>query len=264
MTMSARLSGKVAVVLGGARGIGFAIVREFLREGATVFAGDVLPASEPVDAPSRISFSKVDATVPEQVSAFVNSALERSGQIDILVNNVGRVLARSVVDTQPEEFDDVFRVNVKSAYLGCRAVLPGMIERRSGSIINMSSNGGLIGRPGDPIYNASKHALVGLTRSLAVAYAHLGIRVNAVCPGPIDTPMLRSLVPDGEFEQRVPFLVASTPAARVGRADEVAQAVVFLASDESAFITGAAIPVDGGKAAGVMPNDRYRVDASRT
>jgi NAD(P)-dependent dehydrogenase (short-subunit alcohol dehydrogenase family) len=136
-----------------------------------------------------------------------------------------------------------------------------MIERRSGSIITMSSNGGLIGRPGDPIYNASKHALIGLTRSLAVAYAHLGIRVNAVCPGPIDTPMLRGLVPEGEFERRVPALVASTPAARVGRADEVAQAVVFLGSDESAFITGAAIPVDGGKAAGVMPNDRYRIDA---
>jgi NAD(P)-dependent dehydrogenase (short-subunit alcohol dehydrogenase family) len=261
--MGDRLNGKVAVVMGGARGIGFAIVREFLREGATVFAGDLLPASGPLDHPDRVSFAKVDATVPEDVSAFVSAALQRSGRIDILVNNVGRVLARSVVDTEPAEFDDVMRVNVKSAYLGCRAVLPGMIERRSGSIITMSSNGGLIGRPGDPIYNASKHALIGLTRSLAVAYAHLGIRVNAVCPGPIDTPMLRSLVPEGEFDQRVPALVASTPAARVGRADEVAQAVVFLGSDESAFITGAAIPVDGGKAAGVMPNDRYRMALAR-
>lgn len=258
--MGGRLHGKVAVVFGGARGIGFATVREFLREGAVVFVGDVLPASEDLNTSDRVFFAKVDATVPEQISALVNTALERSGQIDILFNNVGRSLARSIVETQPAEFDDVFRVNVKSVYLACRAVLPHMIERQSGSIVNMSSNGGLIGRPGDPIYNASKHAVVGITRSLAVAYAHLGIRVNAVCPGPIDTPMLRRLVPEGEFRQHLPFLVASTPAARVGRAEEVAQAVVFLASDESAFITGAAIPVDGGKAAGVMPNDRYQIN----
>jgi NAD(P)-dependent dehydrogenase (short-subunit alcohol dehydrogenase family) len=257
--MGERLDGKVAVVFGGARGIGIAAVRELLREGATVFAGDLLPASEDLGPPDRVSFSKVDASVPEQVSALVNTALDRAGRIDVLFNNVGRVLARSIVDTQPAEFDDIFRVNVKSMYLACRAALPHMIERRSGSIINTSSNGGLIGRPGDPIYNASKHAVIGLTRSLAVAYAHLGIRVNAVCPGPIDTPMLRGLVPEGEFERHVPTLVASTPAARVGRAEEVARAVVFLASDDSAFITGAAIPIDGGKAAGVMPNDRYRI-----
>lgn len=258
--MAGRLDGKVAVVLGGARGIGLATVREFLREGATVFVGDILPATENLDASDRVFFARVDATVPEQVTALVSTARERSGRIDVLFNNVGQTLARSIVETQPHEFDDVFRVNVKSVYLGCRAVLPHMIERQSGSIVNTSSNGGLIGRPGDPIYNASKHAVIGITRSLAVAYAHLGIRVNAVCPGPIDTPMLRSLVPAGEFRQHVPFLVASTPAARVGRAEEVAQAVVFLASDESAFITGAAIPVDGGKAAGVMPTDRYRIN----
>jgi NAD(P)-dependent dehydrogenase (short-subunit alcohol dehydrogenase family) len=258
--LGGRLNGKTAVVFGGARGIGFATVREFLREGAAVFAGDVLPASEDLGAPDRVHFAKIDATVPEDVSRLVTAALERSGRIDILFNNVGRSLARPLVDTHPDEFDDIFRVNVKSVYLACRAVLPHMLQRRSGSIVNMSSNGGLIGRPGDPIYNATKHAVIGITRSLAVAYAHLGIRVNAVCPGPIDTPMLRGFAPAGEFDQHVPSFVASTPAARVGRAEEVAHAVVFLASDESAFITGAAIPVDGGKAAGVMPNDRYRIN----
>jgi len=259
--MAVRLENKVVVVLGGARGIGFASVQACLREGAVVAAGDVRPASEDLGDPDRVAFAEVDATDPPQVMAFIGSVVERYGRIDVLFNNVGRNLPKAILDVEPEEFDDIFRVNVKSAYLGCRAVLPHMIERRAGSIINMSSNGGIIGRPADPVYNATKNAVVGLTRSLAVEYAHLRIRVNAICPGPIDTPMLRELAPSDEaFIERLPLFVATTPAARMGQADEVARSVVFLASDESRFITGVALPIDGGKAAGVMPIDRYRTD----
>jgi NAD(P)-dependent dehydrogenase (short-subunit alcohol dehydrogenase family) len=255
--MAGRLAGKVAAVFGGGRGIGLATVREFVDEGATVAVADLLAPEAP---PTGATFDGLDATDPARVDAFVQRVLGEHGRIDVLFNSVGRTLAKPVTETDPAEFDDVFRINTKSVYLACRAVLPSMVERRAGSIVNMSSNGGLVGRPADPVYNASKHAVVGLTRSLAVAYAHLGIRVNAVCPGPIDTPMLRGLVPEEEFERRIPDLVASTPAARVGRPEEVAELVVFLASDESRFITGAAIPIDGGKAAGVLPNDRYRTD----
>lgn len=119
---------------------------------------------------------------------------------------------------------------------------------------------GLIGRPADPLYDASKHAITGLTKSMAVAYAQQGIRVNAVCPGPVDTPLMRGTMSDEEFQAKVPGFVASTPAARIARAAEVAAAVVFLAPDESPAVTGAALPVDGGKAAGVLPADRYRLD----
>ncbi len=259
--MAARLENKVVVVFGGARGIGFASVQACLREGAVVATGDVRPPSEDLGDPDRVVFREVDATDPLQIIGFIDSVFERYGRIDVLFNNVGRNLPKAILDVEPEDFDDIFRVNVKSAYLGCRAVLPKMIQRRAGSIVNMSSNGGIIGRPADPVYNATKHAVVGLTRSLAVAYAHLGIRVNAICPGPIDTPMLRELAAsDQEFIERLPLFVATTPAARMGQADEVAQSVVFLASDESRFITGAALPIDGGKAAGVMPIDRYRTD----
>lgn len=256
-----RLQGKIVVILGGARGIGFASVRACLQEGATVVAGDVRPADEDPGTPDRVSFDIVDATDPERVGEFVSSILERHGRIDVLFNNVGRNLPKSILDVDPQEFDDVFRVNVKSHYLGCRAVLPHMMQRRAGSIICMSSNGGIIGRPADPIYNASKHAVIGLMRSLAVAYGHLGIRVNALCPGPIDTPMLREgSSTEEEFRKRIPVFEATTPAGRLGQPDEVAQAVVFLASDESRYINGAALPIDGGKAAGVLPIGRYRVE----
>jgi NAD(P)-dependent dehydrogenase (short-subunit alcohol dehydrogenase family) len=259
--MAGRLKEKIVVVLGGARGIGFASAQACIREGALVAIGDVRPMGEAPGAEGRFLFEEVDATNAQQVDAFIGSVIEGHGGVDVLFNNVGRNLPKSVLEVEPEEFDDLFRVNVRSAYLGCRAVLPHMLERRAGSIINMSSNGGIMGRPADPVYNATKHAIVGLTRSLAVAYAHLGIRVNAICPGPIDTPMLRELATsDEDFRERLPLFVATTPAARMGQADEVAQSVVFLAGDESRFITGATLPVDGGKAAGVMPIDRYRTD----
>ncbi|WP_020670622.1 SDR family NAD(P)-dependent oxidoreductase [Amycolatopsis nigrescens] len=253
-----RLRDKVAVVFGGARGIGLATVKEFVAEGATVFAADIREPAERLDGAEQ---SLVDATAEKQVGEFVAAVLAKTGRIDVLFNNVGIHLAKPLADTTLEEFDNIFALNVRAAFLGTRAVLPHMIERKSGSIITTSSNGGVMGRPGDPVYNATKHALVGMMKSIAVAHAHQGIRANTVNPGAIDTDMLRGTLstPD-EFEAKQHQLVASTPAARVGEAWEVAKAVLFLASDESRFVNGVVLPIDGAKAAGAMPGGRYSLD----
>lgn len=253
-----RLAGKVAVVFGGARGIGLATVKEFVAEGATVFSSDIREPAEIVDGARQ---SLVDATDERQVGEFVRGVAAETGRIDVLFNNVGIHLGKPLVDTTLAEFDDIFALNVRAAFLGTRAVLPHMIANKAGSIVTTSSNGGVMGRPGDPVYNATKHALVGLTKSIAVAHAHQGIRANTVNPGAIDTDMLRgTLASPEDFEAKQHQLTASTPAARVGEAWEVAKAVVFLASDESRFINGVALPIDGAKAAGAMPGDRYSLD----
>jgi NAD(P)-dependent dehydrogenase (short-subunit alcohol dehydrogenase family) len=255
-----RLDDKVAVVFGGARGIGLATVKEFLAEGARVFASDIREPAEKLDYVDY-THTIVDATDETQVGEFVLDVLTKAGRVDVLFNNVGIHLGKPLADTSLDEFDNIFALNVRAAFLGIRAVLPGMIDRKAGSIITTSSNGGMMGRPGDPVYNATKHALVGMTKSLAVAHAHQGIRANTVNPGAIDTDMLRgTLASAEEFEAKQHQLVASTPAARVGEAWEVAKAVVFLASDESRFINGVALPIDGAKAAGALPGNRYSLD----
>lgn len=213
-----RLAGKAAVIVGGARGIGLATVREFLAEGADVHTADIREPAEQLPV-ERCRHTSLDATDETQVGVFVDGVISATGRIDVLVNNVGIHLGKPLVDTTPAEFDRLFAVNVRTAFLATRAVLPHMLERKNGSIIFTSSNGGLIGRPGDPVYNASKHALVGLMKSIAVAHAHEGIRANAVNPGAIDTEMLRGTLPSPEeFERLQPVLLASTPAARVGQA----------------------------------------------
>ncbi|MEW2501457.1 SDR family oxidoreductase [Amycolatopsis sp. NPDC047767] len=253
-----RLAGKVAVIFGGARGIGLATVKEFLAEGAVVFASDI---REPAAHLDGYRHSLVDATDETAVNDFVAGVIEDAGRIDVLVNNVGAHLAKPLTETTLQDFDTIFALNVRTAFLGTRAVLPHMLAQRSGSIITTSSNGGVMGRPSDPVYNATKHALVGLTKSLAVAHAHQGIRANTVNPGAIDTDMLRStLASPDDFETKQHQLVASTPAARVGEATEVAKAILFLATDESRFINGAVLPIDGAKSAGAMPSNRYSLD----
>ncbi|MEU9686518.1 SDR family NAD(P)-dependent oxidoreductase [Amycolatopsis japonica] len=253
-----RLAGKVAVVFGGARGIGLATVKEFVAEGATVFSSDI---REPAESVEGARHSLVDATDEGQVDEFVRGVVAETGRVDVLFNNVGIHLGKPLADTTLAEFDNIFALNVRAAFLGTRAVLPHMIANKAGSIVTTSSNGGVMGRPGDPVYNATKHALVGMMKSIAVAHAHQGIRANTVNPGAIDTDMLRgTLASPEDFEARQHQLVSSTPAGRVGEAWEVAKAVVFLASDESRFVNGVALPIDGAKAAGAMPGNRYSLD----
>ena len=253
-----RLEGKVAVVVGAARGIGLATAREFLAEGATVYSCDIRDTAVDVQHP-RYSHRIVDATNETEMQALVDSVLAAENRIDILFCNVGIHLGKEVTETSVDEFDHLLAVNMKSAFLACRAVLPSMLARRAGNIVITSSNGGIIGRPGDPVYNASKHALVGFAKSLAVAYADRGIRVNTVNPGIIDTDMARGTA--DELSAAVQKkLVATTPAARIGDPVEVAKTVVFLAGDEARFINGIALAIDGAKSAGVMRADRYSLD----
>ncbi|QFU86433.1 SDR family NAD(P)-dependent oxidoreductase [Amycolatopsis sp. YIM 10] len=255
-----RVEDKVVVVFGGARGIGLASVKEFLAEGAIVRSSDIREPAEEIGH-QNFTHTTVDATDEEAVQSFVEQVLGEHGRIDVLFGNVGIHLGKPLPETTLAEFDHIFALNVRTAFLATRAVLPHMIEAKAGSIVLTSSNGGMMGRPADPVYNATKHALVGLAKSLAVAHAHLGIRVNTVNPGAIDTDMLRStLASPDDFEAKQHQLTASTPAARVGEAWEVAKAVLFLASDESRFINGAVVPVDGAKAAGAMPGNRYSLD----
>jgi NAD(P)-dependent dehydrogenase (short-subunit alcohol dehydrogenase family) len=237
----------------------------FVREGAKVVVGDLqtIPWVKSVKEGSagEAIAQRSDVRKEADVKSLIHQAMERWRRLDVFVNNAGIGLNRDVTETSEDEFDAVFAVNVKGVFLGCKHAVPAMLRGGGGSIINMSSNGGLIGRPGDPVYCASKHAVMGLTKALAVAYASHNIRVNALCPGPIDTPMLwAGVATQQDRREALPAKVASCPAARYGAPDDVASAALFLASDESTFINGVGLPVDGAKAAGVMPSDRYRLD----
>lgn len=256
---------KVAIVTGGSSGIGRATVELLGREGAHVLIGDIADGTETVAAVAAAggtaAYRRTDVTREEEVAALLAEAIERWGRLDVLFNNAGMGMAKPIDQVSGAEFDQLFAVNVKGVYLGCKHALAVMLEQGSGSIINMSSNAGLLGRAADPLYAASKHAVVGLTKSLAISYAHRNVRVNAVCPGPIDTPMMwDGAESEAERQAILPAILASCPAARVAGAEEVAEAVLFLASDESRFISGVALPIDGAKAAGIMPIERYRLD----
>ena len=254
------LAGKVAVVTGGARGIGRATVEAFVREGAAVAVGDIRDASGAF-AGGQGFYLPTDAADEDSFDNLLTAAATRYGGIDVVVNNAGVHLAGEITGTSVADFDRIMAVNVRSVFLGCKLSLPHLRRRQGGSVVNMSSNGGIVGRPGDPVYNASKHAVVGLTRSLALAHAAEGIRFNAVCPGAVDTDMLwGDAVTAEDRAARLPALLASAPMPRAAGPAEVAAAIVFLASDESRTVTGIALPIDGGKSAGVMTTDRYRLD----
>lgn len=250
---------------GGAQGIGRATVELFAREGAAVAVGDIRDASETVRAAvaagGQAFYLPTDAADSDSVDTLLTAAVTRWGGIDVVVNNAGVHWPHPLADTTVVDFDRVMAVNVRSAFLGCKLSLHHLRRRGGGSVVNMSSNGGIMGRPGDPVYNASKHAVLGLTRSLALAHAAEGIRYNAVCPGPVDTAMLWGDAHTAdERAARLPAVLASCPIPRAADAAEVAAAILFLASDEARSITGIGLPVDGGKSAGSMTADRYRLD----
>jgi NAD(P)-dependent dehydrogenase (short-subunit alcohol dehydrogenase family) len=219
-------------------------------------------AEQIVQAGGQAIFRRCDVTAAAEVQRLVDGAVERWGQLDGIFNNAGIGLIKSVPDTSEEEFDRVVAVNLKGVFLGCKYALPHLLANPNGGVIlNMSSNGGLIGRPGDPVYDATKHGVMGLTRSMALYYADQRIRVNALCPGPIQTPLFwRGLEPGGDREAYLRRAVAACPTPRAAAAEEVATAALFLMSDDSSFISGVGLPVDGAKAAGVFKLDRYRLD----
>jgi NAD(P)-dependent dehydrogenase (short-subunit alcohol dehydrogenase family) len=263
-----RLASKVAVITGAASGISLATARLFGQEGAQLLLADLDEANvkrvadEISKEGGHAASMRADVTSGADVRRLVNGAVERYGRLDVVFNNAGAGMSGTILDRSEEDFDRIVAVNLKGVFLGCKHALPHLLVNPSGGVIlNMSSNGGLIGRANDPLYVATKHGVMGLTKSLALAYADQGIRVNAVCPGPIDTPMIwRNLSPNEDREDYVRRVVASCPTPRMAASEEVARAALFLVSDDSSFVSGVGLAVDGAKAAGAFKSDRYRLD----
>ena len=247
------LEGKVAVVTGAGQGIGEAVARRFATEGAIVVAAHRTEESgnrlvESIrSAGGEATFIATDVTRAEDVERLARATEGQFGRVDVLCNNAGVGLIRSVVESTEEEYDYVMDVNVRGVFLCCKHFIPAMLAQESGSVINMASVASFVGFPRDAAYCASKGALVMLTRQLAVDYSQGGVRVNAICPGFIDTPQLQYYVAEQDDPDAALAEVAALhPIGRVGEPDEVAAAAVFLASDEASFITGASLVVDGG------------------
>jgi NAD(P)-dependent dehydrogenase (short-subunit alcohol dehydrogenase family) len=242
--MAKRLEGKVAVVTGAGSGMGAAIAQLFCAEGARVVAGDV--SGRQNEVASRIGEGchavQVDVSRGDQVKAMCDEAVLRFGRLDVLCNNAGIQGAIALTADQTEEaFDTVIAVNLRSVFLGSKYAIPHMLKNGKGSIVNTSSMAALVAFPTLPGYTAAKGGVSALTRVMAAEYAAKGIRVNAILPGAIDTGMTQALPP--EF---LSSAVAGTLMGRIGTPREIADLALFLASDESSFITGALIPVDGG------------------
>jgi NAD(P)-dependent dehydrogenase (short-subunit alcohol dehydrogenase family) len=246
--MTGRLDGKVAVVTGGCSGIGLATVRRFAEEGATVVIGDVDAArGEEVAGSVAGTFVHCDVTSKDDVDGLFKRAKDEHGSVDVAFNNAGISPPEddSILDTDLDAWRKVQEVNLTSVYLCCKAVLPYMLEQRRGSIINTASFVAVMGAATSQIsYSASKGGVLSMSRELGVQFAREGVRVNALCPGPVNTPLLRELfAKDAERAQR---RLVHVPMGRFAEPEEIANAVLFLASDESSFVTANTFLVDGG------------------
>ncbi len=254
--LTQRLAGKVAVVTGGASGIGLATARRFAAEGATVVIADFNPVSGAAAAAEVEGlFVQVDVTDEAQVNALFATANETYGSVDIAFNNAGISPPDddSIETTELPAWQNVQDVNLKSVYLCCRAALKYMVAQQSGSIINTASFVAVLGSATSQIsYTASKGGVLAMSRELGVQFARQGIRVNALCPGPVNTPLLQELF--AKDEVRAQRRLVHIPKGRFAEPEELAAAVAFLASDDSSFITGSTFLVDGGiSAAYVTP-----------
>lgn len=241
-----RLTNKVALVTGASRGIGKATALKFAREGARVVVCDVddevaeTVAEIRIQGGSAIGF-KVDVTRPESIEAMVSGALATYGHIDVLVNNAGIVADAQLKKMTDEQFDKVIDVNLKGTYNCTKAVVDNMIERKTGVVLNASSIVGIYGNFGQTNYAASKFGVIGMAKTWARELGKHGIRVNAVCPGFIETSILKAMP-----EKVIRSLEERVPLGRLGRPEEIANTFAFLASDEASYINGAVIEVCGG------------------
>jgi len=250
MSGDQRLAGKACIVTGGASGIGEAVVRRFVREGAEVMIADWnLPGAQNLAQilGSQVSAIKCDVGSELAVKEVADAAIRRWGRVDVLVNNAGSELNRSYDQTTVEEWDRVQNTDLKGPWLFCKHVVPHMVKAGRGSVINVSSLNGLVGFPLSTAYGSAKGGLVVFTKDIAIELAQTGVRFNCVCPGVIATPMMErwtDLMPDKAEAQKM--LRGVMPIGRMGTADEVAGAIFFFASDDSALCQGAVLSVDGG------------------
>ncbi|AIY86645.1 MULTISPECIES: 3-oxoacyl-[acyl-carrier-protein] reductase [unclassified Thermotoga] len=242
-----RLEGKVCLITGAGSGIGKATTLLFAQEGATVIAGDI--SKENLDSlvkeaeglPGKVDPYVLNVTDRDQIKEVVEKVVQKYGRIDVLVNNAGITKDALLVRMKEEDWDAVINVNLKGVFNVTQMVVPYMIKQRNGSIVNVSSVVGIYGNPGQTNYAASKAGVIGMTKTWAKELAGRNIRVNAVAPGFIETPMTEKLP-----EKAREAALSRIPLGRFGKPEEVAQVILFLASDESSYVTGQVIGIDGG------------------
>jgi meso-butanediol dehydrogenase/(S,S)-butanediol dehydrogenase/diacetyl reductase len=247
--MNHRFAGQVVVITGAASGIGAAAARRFAAEGASLVLADLNEAEgqrltlELSTQQSPVSFVRTDVSDPDQVEALMQTAVDRHGALNVVFNNAGIGAYGKAPDLDVALWQQVIAVDLHSVFYGCRSAIPRLRAAGGGAIINTASISGLFGDYGLAAYNAAKGGVVNLTRTVAIDHAREGIRVNAVCPGPIGTPLLNPVLAAPGAQAEYARLV---PMGRVGQPEEVAAVVAFLASADASYITGATIVVDGG------------------
>lgn len=250
-----RLDGKVAIVTGGASGVGEAAAKLFTREGARVVIADVDDANGArveKEVGKGCFYVRTDMSRSADVAALVQKTVEQCGRLDILFNNAGICIAGpNILDLKEEEFDRQIAINLKGVWLGMKHAIPALLKSGGGAIVNTGSTSGLLGYVGLTGYGASKTGVVGLTRHAAVEFAAKGIRINCICPGAVFTPMSVRLQPGKAVDALKKRNIMSSPMMRLGMPEDMANAALFLASDDAAHITGHIMPVDAGVTASV-------------
>ncbi len=242
------LGGRVAVVTGGGRGIGEAIVAELAARGARVAVWDLdgdraAAVADAVGPPGSIGIA-ADVTSATSVAAAVSRTVAEVGPIDIVVNNAGIDVIAPFLDTDERDWDRIIAVNLKGLFNTCKAVLPGMIERETGTIINLGSDAGRVGSSGEAVYSATKGGVIAFTKTLAREHARDNVTVNCVCPGPTDTALLDQVATANQ--KLYDGLARAIPLRRIGQPADIAKVVAFLASDDAAYMTGQTLSVSGG------------------
>ncbi len=254
-----RLKDKVCIITGAASGIGAGTAERFAEEGAALVLvdreGAALEAVQRTISKTggvRVLAVRADVSIASDIVRVVDEALRAFGRIDVVFNNAGIMPHGAFLDLDEDTWDSVMAINVKGMMLMCRAVIPHMLQQGGGSIINTSSVMATLTEPGYEAYTSSKAAVIGLSKALAVSYAEQGIRCNALCPGWVDTPMNRTLADElGGLDKLYPMIKAQQPTGKMASVREVANVVLFLASDESSAVTGSALYVDGAASAAI-------------
>jgi len=252
------LKDKIAIITGGASGIGAACAMKFAKEGAIVVVADINDeegrklVKEITSDGGAAAYVHVDVTSSADIEQMVADTIEKYGRIDILLNNVGINPVGTVLETSPEVWDNVMRVNLRSAFLGCKNVIPTMMKAGGGSIINMGSVSGLEAGPvSQAAYEASKAGIIALIKSAAQDFASKNVRVNCICPGGTATPLLKKFMDESMTSEERQAWIGIVPMGRPAEPKEIAAVAAFLASDGASYVTGTTIVVDGGRTAGI-------------